>query len=239
MKKLLLFTITIFVASSLSAQVITIAEARALPEGSTVIVAGTTTNGSEMGIIRYFQDGTAGIAAYGPILETVNRGDSITMEGVTKLYNGLLEIDPINVLENHGPAVNPIVPLLTTPDGINEENEGKLLQIEEAIFADGGEIFVNSTYQFVSNGETGVIYIRSEHELIGELIPVGPVTLIGISSQFSFDGFGGYQMLPRDANDLINNNAISIVSSVTESNLNTSGFQLSWATDVASSSGVW
>lgn len=239
MKKLLLITITIFFMGSISAQVITIAEARALSEGSTVTVTGTVTNGSEMGIIRYFQDGTAGIAAYGPILDGVNRGDSITIEGVLKLYNGLLEIDPINSLDNNGPAANPIVPMLATPDDINEDNEGELLHIENAIFVDGGGTFSSSTYQFVSGGETGVIYLRSTHELLGELIPVGPVTLIGISSQFTFDGFGGYQMLPRDANDMINDNAISIVSPTTESNLSTSGFDLNWSTDVASSTGVW
>ncbi|RLD22834.1 MAG: hypothetical protein DRI54_08130, partial [Bacteroidetes bacterium] len=239
MKRILLIIIPLYLSISANAQLITIAEARALPEGSTVTVTGTATNGSEMGIIRYFQDGTAGIAAYGGVLETVNRDDSITIEGVTKLYNGLLEIDPINVLDNHGPAVNPIIPALSTPDDINEDNEGELLQIENAIFVDGGGTFSNSTYQFISGGETGVIYIRSEHELIGELIPVGPVTLIGISSQFTFDGFGGYQMILRDANDLINDNAISIVSPTTESNLSTTGFDLSWTTDVASSTGVW
>jgi len=239
MKKLLLFFITINFTYNANAQVITIAEARALPEGSTVTVTGTATNGSEMGIIRYFQDGTAGIAAYGGVLETVNRYDSITIEGVLKLYNGLLELDPVNILDNHGPAINPITPMLATPDDINEDNEGELLKIENAIFVDGGGTFSSSTYQFVSGGETGIIYLRSGHELIDELIPVGPVSLIGISSQFTFDGFGGYQLLPRDAIDMINDNAISIISSTTESNLSTSGFDLHWTTDVASSTGVW
>ena len=196
-----------------------------------------------MGVIRYFQDGTGGIAAYGASygasLNSVNRHDSVTIYGILKDYNGLLELDTVLDVTNHGPATLPISPMITSPNGINEVNEGELLQIENAIFVDGGGTFSNSTYQFVADGETSVIYLHSSHELIGELIPVGPVTLIGISSQFTFDGFGGYQMLPRDANDLINDNAISIISPTTESNLSTSGFDLNWTTDVASSTGVW
>ena len=41
-----------------------IAAARAMPIGSTITVHGIVTNGPELGIIRYFQDATAGIAAY-------------------------------------------------------------------------------------------------------------------------------------------------------------------------------
>lgn len=238
MKLKLLFFILLITSFQSQAQVITIEEARALPEGTTVTVTGTATNGDEMGIIRYFEDGTAGIAAYGAILSPINRHDSITIEGVLKDYNGLLELDPVNSVENHGPANLTVEPLLTTPSGINEANEGRLLQFEGVVFTDGGGTFGNSTYQFTGNGEEGLIYLRSGHELIGEIIPVGPVTLIGLSSQFTFDGVGGYQLIPRDANDLINNNVISIVSPTVESNQTTSSYTLTWYTDVPASTGV-
>ncbi len=68
MKKLILFlTLFLFCISSFSYAQISIQEARNLPAGTVVTVKGIATNGSEMGIIRYFQDGTAGIAAYGPL----------------------------------------------------------------------------------------------------------------------------------------------------------------------------
>ena len=239
MKKFILFSIAFFLINHVFAQTITIAEARALPEGTEVTVTGTTTNGQELGIIRYFQDGTAGIAAYGGVLESVNRHDSITVTGVLKLYNGLLEIEPINDLVNHGPADVQIQPLLTTPSGINEENEGKLLEIEDAVFADGGGTFASGTYSFTASGEDGIIYLRSNHPLIGTLIPVGPVNLTGISSQFSFSGTGGYQLLPRDEDDIFNDAPISIISSITIADLSTDGFGLSWVTDVSSSTGVF
>jgi hypothetical protein len=238
MKNYILLLFTFFVYCSATSQTISIAEARALPEGSVVTVTGTVTNGEALGIIRYFQDETAGIAAYGPSVDGVNRHDSVTISGELKLYNGLLEIDPITSLENHGPAVNPIQPKPATPNDINEENEGQLLILEDVVFANGGGTFESSTFQFSANGEEGVLYLRSGHAWIGSIIPVGPVTITGISSQFSFNGFGGYQLIPRDMDDLINENAISIVSQVTESNQSTQGYTLSWVTDVASSSGV-
>ena len=63
--------------------------------GQQVTVSGIVTNGEELGIIRYFQDETAGLAAYGSLVENVKRGDSIKITGTLKNYNNLLELDPI------------------------------------------------------------------------------------------------------------------------------------------------
>jgi hypothetical protein len=73
----------------------TIYEARQADIGQTVIVHGVVTNGSELGSIRYIQDSSASIAAFGSLLNSVKRGDSITVTGVLLDYNGLLEISPI------------------------------------------------------------------------------------------------------------------------------------------------
>jgi len=72
-----------------------IAEARSMV-GQTITVSGIVTNGPELGVIRYMQDGTGGIAAYGSALTSVQTGDSITVTGTLKAYNNLLEIDPIS-----------------------------------------------------------------------------------------------------------------------------------------------
>ncbi|HKI89831.1 MAG TPA: hypothetical protein VKA38_12450, partial [Draconibacterium sp.] len=63
--------------------------------GQQVTVNGIVTNGDELGPIRYFQDGTAGIAAYGSTVSDIKRGDSITITGTLKEYNNLLELDPV------------------------------------------------------------------------------------------------------------------------------------------------
>lgn len=235
---ILAFTLSV---SIVNAQVITIAEARAMDLGDTVHISGTITNGAELGVIRYFEDGTAGIPAYDFDFgdETI-RHDSITLKGVLVDYNGLLELTPVTEYTIHGQALNEVIPTLVTPDEIGEDTEGQLIQINDVIFADGGGNFGGgSTYSFTSNGETGIIYLSSSHSLVGEIIPVGAVTLIGLSSQYSFTGFGGYQIIPRDADDIINDSDINIVSPIEQSDLSTSGFTLSWFTDVESSTGVY
>ena len=238
--RIALFIAFIISTSSLFSQTISIAEARLLNDDDTVTVSGTVTNGAELGSIRYFQDGTAGIPAYGSSVSAVLRNDSITITGILKTYNGLLELDPVLSLTNHGQAENAIVPEIFSAGEIGEDTEGELVQIDQVVFADGGASFAGgSTYNFTADGESGVIYIRNGHPLIGEIIPVSPVTMIAISSQFSFTGFGGDQLLPRDPDDIINNSSINIVSSISQSDLSTTGFTLSWLTDVASSTGVF
>ena len=68
-----------------------------MPIGTVVTVKGIVTNGAELGIIRYFQDNTAGIAAYGSLVTPIALGDSVTVTGTLKNYNQLLEIDPVTV----------------------------------------------------------------------------------------------------------------------------------------------
>src|SRR5687768_9089610 len=89
------FLILLLAGHEIHAQTITIAQARSLATGSAVTVKGIVTSGAELGIIRYLQDGTAGITAYSTDLSNVLRGDSLLLTGILKNYNGLLEIDPV------------------------------------------------------------------------------------------------------------------------------------------------
>ena len=81
MKKIIIITLLITGIFSISYAQNNILEARGMPVGTVVTVKGIATNGSELGIIRYMQDATAGIAAYGSAMEDVNRGDSIIVTG--------------------------------------------------------------------------------------------------------------------------------------------------------------
>ena len=239
MKKLLLLTSVLILSISVRAQVISIAEARTKNIGDVVTVSATVTNGEELGGVRYMQDGTGGIAAFGG-LDAVLRNDSITITGELSDFFGLLEISPVSTFEVHGQAQNEIIPLVLTPNQIDENSEGQLIQVNQVIFNDGGGTFAaNTTYGFSSNSEESTIFIRSDHPLIGEIVPVGAVTLIGLSAQHTFDGFGGYQVIPRDVDDIINNNPISIISPITINNLTTNGFTVNWLTDVESSTGFF
>ena len=238
------FNITLFVvlAAQLAWAQIPISQARTQAIGSSVTVSGIVTNGDEMGPIRYIQDATAAIPAYpgsGSIPFSVSRGDSITITGDLKDYNGLLEIDPITAVTVHSSGNTLPAPVVIDATQMGESTEGELVELHGISFPAGGQNFAVGTYNFIDSlGNTGVIYVRSGHDLIGDLVPLGQVDLIGIMSQFSFTGFGGYQILPRDINDLIIPSGILFASGVEQDNITTSGFDLTWLTTQAGTAGV-
>jgi len=128
MKKLVLSIALTCLGQQLFAQ--TIEQVRNLGIGQTVTVSGVVTNGSELGPIRYMQDGTAGIACYGSNLNTIIKGDSITAVGVLFEFNGLLELSPTNSFTNHGQAVvQPAAQVIPIPSA-GEALEGQLVRFD-------------------------------------------------------------------------------------------------------------
>ena len=117
-------------------------------------------------------------------------------------YNGLLEMNPTSSIIHS--SANSITPQIVTPLQIGENTESELIQIDNVIFNNGGGLFTVGTHDFQSNGETGKIYIRTGHPCANSLIPMSPVTLVGLSSQYTFSlpANDGYQILPRDSIDV-------------------------------------
>ncbi len=230
---------TIFILSSLLSIVSfsqDIATARAQGIGATVTITGIVTNGDELGPIRYIEDGTGGLGLYDPTTLTgVLRGDEITVSGTLVDYNGLMEMNPVTLISTISTG-NSITPQLITPIQIGELTESELIQIDNVIFNSGGSLFTVGTHDFSSNGETGKIYIRGGSPLENSLIPMGPVTLIGISSQYTFStpANNGYQILPRDSSDIIPTGNLLFTSGITQSNITTISFDLSWSTSDSS-----
>lgn len=226
---------------SAQAQVISIDSARSLQVGDTCTISGIVTNGSELGTIRYMQDATAGIGIYDYNV-TLNRGDSITISGEIDEYNMLMEMKNISNYTVHS-SNNPLpTPQIITPNGLDETVEGELVKIENCTFTTnpGGTFSSNTAYDFTSNGETSSIYVRSNHPLIGEIIPTGVVSITGLGSQFDYSNpTAGYQLIPRDTNDIVSSSTISIVSPVSQSNITQSSFDLSWQTDVDGSTEIF
>ena len=234
MKKLkLLFFITILFGTVNAQDILT---ARSQGVGANVTVTGIATNGDELGPIRYIEDGTAGLALYdlttNILLSNCVRGDSITVSGTLVDYNGLLELNPTSAAFIHSNG-NPLpLPQLVTPNQVGESTESELIQIDNVIFNSGGSLFTVGTHDFTSNAQSGKIYIRTGHPLANSLIPSGPVTLIGISSQYTFfiPAVDGYQILPRDSADIIQSGNIILTSGITQTNITNNSFDLSWST---------
>lgn len=208
--------------------------------GDVVTITGVVTSDDNLGSVRYMQDATAGIALY-PGADwsdwdaTPAIGDSLTVTGEITEYNGLLEVGPnLTVVTFEGTGILP-TPQIISAGSMDESLEGELVQVNGATFPLAGqEITGNNTYDFTAGGETGIIYVRTSNGLAGETLTGCAVDLVGIVSQFSFDGFGGYQLLPRGPQDLIPASGICYTSPVVQSNMTASSFTLSWSTDLAS-----
>jgi phosphatidylserine/phosphatidylglycerophosphate/cardiolipin synthase-like enzyme len=219
----------------------TILEARAKALGTVVTVKGIVTNGAEWGPIRYFQDNTAGIAAYGTSVNAVNIGDSVTITGTLKNYNGLLELDPLSSVVVTSPR-NPLPdPIILTPLQIGETYEARLVEIDSATFNDAGGIFAgNKTYPITTKAGTVNIYVKiGQTDIIGQPIPHGLVNVTSILSQYTFTGSGGYQLLPRTIADIQKISAIYLTSPLNNSNLTKTELDFDWTTNITGSSEMY
>ncbi len=204
MKKLI-FTIGVLASLSVNAQTISISDARSTSLGQTVTVSGVVTNGAELGGIRYLQDGTGGIAAYGgPQINGVSRYDSITVTGPLTEFNGLLEIGTGQagghpVITNHGQAT--VIPQPTTVpiSAVNEPLEGQLIAVNNVTFVQSGNFAGNTTYQITNGATTLDVRVNTGTNFVGTAIPSGTVSIVGVVGQFN----ANYQIIPRDLNDII------------------------------------
>ena len=164
------------------------------------------------------QDATGGITVYGSnadidaILAAVGEGDLIDLRGTTAEYQGLFQfIAPFfieDVVGNVGvPAPIPTVPAdYQEGSGVAEELESKLVVLAGVAFQEVGT-FAPGNYIVSPDGGVTTVTVRiatADLNLVGEPIPVGPVTLMGIFSQYDssepFDD--GYQLLPRSMADI-------------------------------------
>lgn len=166
--------------------------------GQTVTIKGVSANGpNQLGTIRYIQDATGGLPAYGSNLNSVQLGDSVTVTGVLYDYNGLLEISPTNSFTNHGNVGAP-QPLQINIPNATEPMEGRLVRIQNVTFSGGGNFAANTNYNVSDGSNTLQVRITSGSNLVGTAIPTGAVTVTGLLGQFN----ANYQLLPRFTTDI-------------------------------------
>jgi hypothetical protein len=199
MKRLIFAFAGLFLALNAQSQM-TIAEARAQGIGQTVTISGTVTNGSELGNIRYLQDETGALAAFGATLSGVQRYDSITVTGVLFDFSGLLELSPVSSFVNHGDAVVVPTPLQLPIPSAAEIHESKLIEIQNVTFVQTGTFATgNSTVQVTDGTNNFDVRVNGSTNIDGTAIPTGPITIRGLHGQFN----ANYQIVPRDLNDII------------------------------------
>lgn len=231
-KKYLVPCLLIFLIGFQAEAQISISSARSMAIGATVSIKGIVTNGSELGVIRYIQDNTAGIAAYSPSMSAVQAGDSILITGVLKSYNQLLELDPVNsfqVLNSNNPLPNPQV--LSISSGFAEQYEGMLVKFNSVTITGSGNFAGSTNYPIIQGVSNGEIRVNSGTNLVGTAIPSGQVNISGIMSQFSFSSPStGYQLLPRSVADINTGGGPIISSSLNQDNIQTTSFDLSFDT---------
>lgn len=234
MKRLLFLLIILAAFANSTFAQTDIANARTYSQGQTLTVTGVVINNNDLGPIRYLQDGTAGIPVYAPgTSDTWNEGDNVTVTGEMGEFNGLIQItnptaSNVNSTGNALPT-----PMIITPSQL-ASHEAELVTLSNVTFSNPGGIFTNGTLGITTNGQTSQIYLRSGHPIVGTTIPLTPVNLTGVSSQFS----GNPQLLPRNASDIDIASAFYLTSLPEQSAMTQTGFTLTWNTNVAGSTKV-
>lgn len=230
----ILLPIFIFIGTiDLGAQVISIREARLKSMGTEVTLTGIVTcdviaNPS----IRYFQDPTGGMAVYDRNLaDDVRMGDSVTVTGVLKDYQNLIELDPVRGYTIHSSGHELPDPLLVTPSQLHDSIQGMLVQIEHVFFENAGETFGSGTYNYIAVDEPGAIYVHPDNALSGEPVPSAKVTMRGIVSTY----YENQQVLVRHPDDLVISSSIWLTTPLTASNITVHGFDLEWTTNIRGS----
>lgn len=159
------------------------------------------------------QDADRGINVFinNTSLPTVVRGDSVVVEGTIGQFNGKLEITTPGLSYatiSSGHVVEPVTVIVSQ---MSEDLEGTLVRIENATKTSGTWPATgnNSTLYISDNGgidSTG-LFVDRDTDMDGSPEPTYPATWTGIASQFDASSpfTGGYQIVPRDLNDIDEN----------------------------------
>ena len=242
MKKGLFIVLALLISLVAHAQVINISTARLRDTGSVITVSGTVTNGAELGAIRYFQDKTGGLAAFGGV-DTLKRGDSIVVTGKLVIFNNLLEIQPVTslqVIARNKPSPTPKVVLFAQ---LADSLEGQLVTFKNVNFALTGNFGAAKNYDITFGAtKTQVRTGTAVSNIVNTLIPTTAVNVTGILSQFCASPVltcaTGYQTLLRDTAD-IEFNSIALTEGLTATNITTTSFNVNWQTSLAGTTVIY
>jgi phosphatidylserine/phosphatidylglycerophosphate/cardiolipin synthase-like enzyme/DNA/RNA endonuclease YhcR with UshA esterase domain len=217
-----------FSFSPLHSQVLDIATAKTKATGTQVTVRGIVLNGSELGLIKYIQDQTAGIAVYSSLASSLKAGDEVEITGTLKDYNNLLEIDPVsnlNLIGSNNPL--PAPKILDFPEAFQEKYEAQFVRLNNISFISSGNFAEHTNYMILQNGVQKEIRIDKNTNIPGQSIPGDKIDVIGIMSQYKTT----YQLLPRSMDDLILGSGPLINTPLDQSAITRNSFTVSFGTE--------
>ncbi len=192
---------------------IPIADARKLPLGTRVTVAGRVTVGNEFGGPLYMQDQTAGIAVFWEALHTVAKvGDSVQVSGPLTVFKPiagadedfLLQISDTDTDNNivfeifDVSAKEPIPKIITLLELNSKDIEGQLVAVQNVDIDHTGAFQANTNYDISDGIGTAELRIDNNTNLVGANAPDSPTNVVGVVGQFN----GVFQLLPRTTEDV-------------------------------------
>lgn len=178
----------------------------------TGIVYGTNVKTSANGYQLTLRDNTGGVTIFSSFKSygySVSQGDSITVKASLIQFNGLAELslnssvttDTV-IFHQSNRALR--APRVSTVLGENEEND--LVRFNN-VTAKPGNWLSGNQYVYINGGADSfqVRIVPAGHSLIGKPKPTRSFSLIGLGGQFdnSSPFTTGYQLFPRDSNDVI------------------------------------
>ncbi|UJH91352.1 DUF5689 domain-containing protein [Antarcticibacterium sp. 1MA-6-2] len=144
-----------------------------------------------------------GIAIFGDLVTEASLyqiGDSIRVTGTRAVYNELIQISEVEIVEYLGVAKEPIEPKAISLSEI-EKYRGQLVKITDVSFPNPGQLFFGNANYTVTDaaGGTGELRIDSDvSTLVGKLQPEVCAEVVGVVGRYNQIN----QLLPRNLEDL-------------------------------------
>ncbi len=199
------FTLHLTAETLDTSQPISIADARNLPMGTLVTLAGHVTVAHQFAGPVYFQDKTAGIAWYSDELMRQEYlvgavlGDSLLLTGHIGHFNNLLQIIDEISFEVFPEANSPIEPIQINLEQLNTgDHEGLLVSISELEFLNTGIFSGGINYDVVDSSGEGELRVDNFTNIPGAPIPNSAVEATGVAGRFG----NTHQLLPRFTDDI-------------------------------------
>ncbi|TVR42128.1 MAG: T9SS C-terminal target domain-containing protein [Bacteroidia bacterium] len=199
------FTVHLTAETLDTSQPIPISEARLLPQGTLVTVAGWVTVADQFAGPVYFQDETAGIAWYnGAIMRDewlvgAVIGDSILVTGELGNFNNLLQIVNDTEFEVFPESNMVHEPLDITLEQLNTGMyEGWLVRVTDIEFEDSGIFSGGTNYTVFDPSGQGQLRVDNFTNIPGTNIPNSLTEVTGVAGRFQ----AMHQLLPRFTQDL-------------------------------------